>query len=504
MDNCIKWFLEEFKNEEVGLVIKTNMAKNCYFDRVATQGKLNQLLVDHNLGGEDVKCKIHLIHGDLTQEEMNSLYTHKKITALITATHGEGYGLPLFEAAYNELPVLAPGWSGHLDFLYAPVKDKKGKIKRKPLFSKVDYTLSPVHKKAVWKDIIVENSMWSYASERDFKRKLRSLHSSTGMYKAWARKLKKHLLTTHTEDKIIKKLQEAMLPESLLKDPDYIYVSDLFLNQYGGGAELTFQSLMNKTPSDKIGAVNSELLDINTINRFSECKWVFGNVSKIKQEVLNYILNSDLEYSVVEFDYKFCKHRNPKLYELVEGGPCDYKQTDLAKNVKSFLEGAKSVFFMSEKQRDIHEAEIGFSGKNASILSSVFTRENLDYIKSLKEKHASSKNNKWVVLGSNSWVKGLHESEQWCKDNKLDYEVVWGLEYNKFLEKLASSKGICFLPQGLDTCPRFVIEAKLLGCELQLNENVQHEGEEWWDKRPEEIFEYLENRTEYFWSKAFE
>ena len=61
---------------------------------------------------------------------MNSLYSHKKITALISTTHGEGYGLPLFEAAYNELPVLAPGWSGHLDFLYAPVKDKKGKVSK--------------------------------------------------------------------------------------------------------------------------------------------------------------------------------------------------------------------------------------------------------------------------------------------------------------------------------------------------------------------------------------
>ena len=74
MDNCIKWFLEEFKNEKVGLVLKTSLAKNCYFDRVATQNKIQQLLVDHGLGGEDVKCKVHLIHGDLTQEQMNSLF----------------------------------------------------------------------------------------------------------------------------------------------------------------------------------------------------------------------------------------------------------------------------------------------------------------------------------------------------------------------------------------------------------------------------------------------
>jgi hypothetical protein len=462
------------------------------------------LLIDNSLGGEDVKCKIHLIHGDLSNEEMNSLYSHEKITALISTTHGEGYGLPIFEAAYNELPVVVPGWSGHLDFLYAPVKDKKGKVKRKPLFSKVDYTLSPVPKSAVWKDIIVENSMWCYPSERDFKRKVRSVHSSTGMYKSWAKKLKKHLLTTHGESVIIKKLQESLLPESLLKDPDYIYVSDLFLSQYSGGAELTFQSLISKTPSDKIGAVNSELLDIATLERFSECKWIFGNVSKIKPEVLTHIINSNISYSVVEFDYKFCKHRNPKLYDLVEGSSCNYSETQLAKNINKFLSNAKTVFFMSEKQKNIHENEISLNLKNSYVLSSVFSKNNLDYIKNLRNKYIGSKNNKWIVLGSNSWVKGLSESEQWCKDNNVEYEVLWGLEYPEFLEKLASSKGICFLPQGLDTCPRFVIEAKLLGCELELNDNVQHEGEDWWHKDVDQIFEYLENRTEYFWSKAFE
>ena len=33
--NTVKWFVEEFKDEEVGLVIKTNIAKNCFMDRNA-------------------------------------------------------------------------------------------------------------------------------------------------------------------------------------------------------------------------------------------------------------------------------------------------------------------------------------------------------------------------------------------------------------------------------------------------------------------------------------
>tara|TARA_A100001011_G_C14298949_1_gene839835 strand:- start:590 stop:2686 length:2097 start_codon:yes stop_codon:yes gene_type:complete len=505
MENCITWFLEEFKNDNVGLVIKTNLAKNCHFDKVATVAKLEQLLVNKGLSGSDVKCKIHLLHGDLTQEEMNSLYCHPGIKGLITATHGEGYGLPLFEAAYNGLPVLAPGWSGHLDFLYGHVKDKKGKSKRKPLFLKVDYTLSHVQKQAVWKDVVPQNSMWCFPSERDFKKKLRLLHNNYGMYASWAKKLKKILLETHTERNILDNLQKSLLPESLLKDPDYIFVSDLFANQYSGGAELTFQSLINKTPSDKIGAVNSELLDASTINRFKDCKWVFGNISKLKDEVLDHLLEANLAYSVVEFDYKFCKHRNPELYNTVEGERCDYKNTEKGQKIASFLSSAEKVFFMSESQRSIHHEEIDYdAGSNSVVLSSVFSQQSLNYIKELREKHLNSKNNKWIVLGSNSWVKGASESEEWCKENNLDYEVVWGLQYGEFLEKLAMSKGICFLPQGMDTCPRFVIEAKLLGCDMELNDNVQHSKEDWWNKDVEEIFSYLENRADYFWSRVFE
>ena len=68
------------------------------------------------------------------------------------------------------------------------------------------------------------------------------------------------------------------------------------------------------------------------------------------------------------------------------------------------------------------------------------------------------------------------------------------------LEKIASSKGVCFKPMGLDTCPRFIIEAKLLGCELELNENVQHVNESWFSaKDNDETLSYLKERTKVFW-----
>ena len=216
IENTIKWFLEEFKNDEVGLVVKTNISKNCTPDRIDCQKLLNQILEKF----KNSKCSVYLLHGDMSNQEMNSLYKHSKIKAILSTTHGEGFGLPLFEAAYNSLPVIAPGWSGHMDFLYAPVRDKKSnKIKNKPLFAKVDYTLKHIQKEAVWKDILVQDSMWCYPSERDYKSKIRKVFSNYGMYNSWASQLSDHLKVEKSLSKILDKMLKTLIPENWLTKP---------------------------------------------------------------------------------------------------------------------------------------------------------------------------------------------------------------------------------------------------------------------------------------------
>lgn len=501
LENTIRWFIEEFKNDEIGLVIKTNLAKNSYMDRTGSFWKLKNFLENDDF--KDRKCKIYFVHGDMTRQELNSLYTHPKIKSIISATHGEGYGLPLFEAACNGLPVIAPGWSGHLDFLYAPVKAKNGKMKKKALFARVDYVLAPVQKEAVWKDIIHEESMWCYPNKVDFKRKLRAMYTNHGMYLSWAKKLQAHVLANFREEDILKKMLESVVPDTVLNKPEYVFVSDMFSGQYNGGAELSFQSIIDTTPSKRVGAMNAKFVTARLVEEHKGAKWVFGNFTQIQDGVLEALYNNNVDYSFIEFDYKFCKHRNPLLYETVEGEACDYKNSDSGKKIKEFIDNAKSVFLMSEKQREIYLNSIDVDPDKLKVLSSMFGKEFFQIIDHLKNETKGSRNNSWIVLGSNSWVKGAQESEDWCKENNLDYEVLWGLDPAEFLKKLSVAKGVCFKPAGLDTCPRFIIEAKLLGCKMELNENVQHCDEEWFNKDHDGIVEYLKSRPQYFWENAF-
>ena len=60
---------------------------------------------------------VYLLHGDLSDNEINDLYNHPKVKAHVNITHGEGFGRPLLEASISGKPVIASSWSGHLDFL---------------------------------------------------------------------------------------------------------------------------------------------------------------------------------------------------------------------------------------------------------------------------------------------------------------------------------------------------------------------------------------------------
>jgi glycosyltransferase involved in cell wall biosynthesis len=196
--NTVYWFIDEFHNEEVGLVLKTNIANCSTQDLMITKQKLKSITDQY----PDRKCKIYLLHGDLTLEEMNSLYANKKIKSFITFTHGEGFGMPIFEAAYHGVPVIAPSWSGQNDFLYAPVKSgKQKKAKLRPLFCKVDYTLAQVPKDVVWDGVITADSGWCHIDDKAGRRSYRDMFDNYTRYKSQANKLKKHLIENFTEEK---------------------------------------------------------------------------------------------------------------------------------------------------------------------------------------------------------------------------------------------------------------------------------------------------------------
>jgi len=143
----VKVFLETFKNKPnaPALLLKTGSV----FSPIEKQeilGKLNQ--IKSQISGK--LPNIYIIYGDLTDEEMNSLYNHPKVKANITFTKGEGFGRPLLESSVSGKPIICGGFGGQTDFL-----DNKTSVI-------LPGELKEVHKSSLWDKVIIPESKWFY------------------------------------------------------------------------------------------------------------------------------------------------------------------------------------------------------------------------------------------------------------------------------------------------------------------------------------------------------
>ena len=165
----------------------------------------------------------------MSEQEMHSLYSDPKIKALVSLSHGEGYGLPHFEAAYSGLPVIAPEYGGYVDFLAMPVKSKKGKREKiKPFFARVDYELKKVNPESVWEGVVHADSMWCYPEQGSYKMRLREVYKDHGRFLKQAKTLQAWVLENFSSKKIISEMLEATVPVFGPSVEDYEKINDMF------------------------------------------------------------------------------------------------------------------------------------------------------------------------------------------------------------------------------------------------------------------------------------
>ena len=284
---------------------------------------------------------------------------------------------------------------------------------------------------------------------------------------------------------------------------DLIVVADFFMNQFMyGGAELTMQAILKTAPKNtNITRINSCNVNYDFIEKNKNKNWLLGNIGQLNHDNKIHIATS-CNYSIIECDYAYCLYRSSHLHKLKTGNECDCNTTDVGRFIYGFFRRAKSVHFMSQGQlneyfRLFPNMQAWPNGKLV-VQGSTFLPETLDKLTGLF--HATKQVTPvWAVLGGGSWIKNQVETETYCKKNKIAYELIGGLTPEEFLPVLSKFKGLVFHPMGFDTAPRLTIESKLLGLELDLNENVQHKNEKWFTGNREECLEHLKELPEKFW-----
>ena len=187
----LKWLFETFKDDpDVGIVVKTNHGRGTRIDRQITLQKIKQAIQEARVGPYP---RVHLLHGNMSSDEVASLYSVESIKCLVSLTRGEGFGLPLLEASAAKIPVIATNWSGHLDFL------NLGK------FIPISYNLVDIPQSRVDGRIFLEGFKWADPIEEDFKKKVIKLRHNYKKPNEWASELSSNLKNTFSQRAICMK-----------------------------------------------------------------------------------------------------------------------------------------------------------------------------------------------------------------------------------------------------------------------------------------------------------
>ena len=142
----IKVFLETFRNkkQKPALLLKMSGAGASIMDREEMLRKID--VIRSQVTGD--LPNIYLLHGELDDQDINNLYNHGKVKAMVSLTKGEGFGRPLLEFTLSKKPLITTSWSGHTDFLFMEY------------VSMVGGQVTQIHPSAVVENMLIPESGW--------------------------------------------------------------------------------------------------------------------------------------------------------------------------------------------------------------------------------------------------------------------------------------------------------------------------------------------------------
>ncbi len=206
----VQEFFNTFKNkkQKPALILKASAGTSSYISREEILDKIRN--IKRTINSNDLP-NVYLINGEFSDYEMNELYNNPKVKAMVTTTKGEGFGRPLLEFSAVGKPIIASGWSGHLDFL-------------NPSFTYLlPGNLENVHPSAA-NNWLIRESKWFQVSSNHLSKSLKEVYSKYKQYSVKG-KQQKQFAKTNFSWKKMQELVESSLDRIVPEFPKQVELS---------------------------------------------------------------------------------------------------------------------------------------------------------------------------------------------------------------------------------------------------------------------------------------
>lgn len=259
-----------------------------------------------------------------------------------------------------------------------------------------------------------------------------------------------------------------------------IYISDFFIDNVLGGAELSDDVVINFLTKEghNIKTVQSRIFD-PTIHKADT--FIISNFIFLSPENKNWFVNSDANYIIIERDQKYVDSRNTVMYPGFIAPPSRVVN-------KEFYSSANKVFCLTKHSAQILLSHIDL--KNVESLGCTqFSQEQFDHIRNSYNKN---KNGKWCIIPG----KRSNKAIQLCETQKIDFDYLKNYQWKDLIKTMADYEGLVFFSHAVETCCRLVIEARMLGLKLKTDNRVGCTYEDWFGKyKGIELIDFLEEKV---------
>ena len=265
-----------------------------------------------------------------------------------------------------------------------------------------------------------------------------------------------------------------------------ILISDFFIDDFVGGAALNDEEIfvtLNKHYD--VQKIKSRYLYPGFIQENLDSFFIISNFFGINPSIRQSI-EDNCKYILYCHDYKFVQHTNPALYPNFIVPPNELINV-------SFHQRAEAIICQTAFQKDIYDKNLSLPDKTINFSGNLWKDAHLDFLEALFH---NKKNNKYAVVNSPYPQKGTAHSVKFCEDNNLSFNVIKNPDYESFLQTLSQYSGLAFHPSTPETCCRLVLEAKMLGLNVETNQLIGASYEPWYNKNGIDLINCMKNKKE--------